>query len=250
MDSDTYKNYITEKYDLETRVLLQQFSTIDAMQEFISVVEWSDNTYFKGAMSLFTEHGYQRENPTKDIDVSIKGNLKRFKEDIYSSSPIITKHYKIDVTEYEDLNISNNGYSGIKIRFKFAVCGTTMKGTFSIDVAIEEIPDKNKTSKLNSRLYVYSIEKTLAEKFVSMIHWKEKNTREKDFIDLKALLPRTNWDTLIKYIDNFLNTKNIDNSDVKSFVVNYKNYEYVKKYNLSSELSPIIKWVKSIHGTR
>lgn len=245
MDKQNFANYIIKKYYLPDKVLLSKFITIDAMKEFIAETDWQNNIYFKGAMSLLTEHNYMRETPTKDIDFAIEGDLKEFNDYICSLAPMITKHYKINVVRSSELTIANNDYWGIEIKFEFFVKGTKIRGAFSLDVAIEEIPDKYKKSKLNPKLYVYSIEKTLAEKFISMIVHKETNGREKDFIDLKSLISSSDIKKLREYISEYLKTKKINGDDIKSFINNYKNYKYIKDYKLIGELSPLVEWIKT-----
>ena len=229
-NKDQYRNYLKDKHSFDDPMLIAGYIKLDLMSVFEESI-MNNNEILKGAFNLFKHFNYRRNGElTKDIDVSlIDTTTDKYIETLSEQ----LKTYKTNIYEYEifgikDLKIDVSGYSGKRIRIKSV---GRIKDSFHIDVAIEEIDDKEGIDTFEGKKY-YSVERTLADKYVTMIQRGTSNTREKDFIDLSMLWEKVNKQLFFEISKKLFINRNIENKDVQEFENIFEDIKYIQKYRL------------------
>ncbi|MCK5807071.1 MAG: nucleotidyl transferase AbiEii/AbiGii toxin family protein [Mycoplasmataceae bacterium] len=234
-----YKKYIFEKYGIDNKHFVS-FSMIDSMKDFLSLLE-GDNWILKGAMNLYINHDYKRGGTlTKDIDISLIGKSPNsFATDLNNREVLETNKYIYDVISFKEIK-SSTIYKGITINIKAHIKEEIFVIKFSIDVAVEEITDLKGIVKEENMFY--SIERTLADKFTSMIQLGMRNTRQKDFIDLKALYSLCN-SKVFSLIKELLIKRQVSKELIKEFYSGYQELPFVIKFQLEDVIKEIIQHI-------
>lgn len=228
-----YTAYLRNKYNIKDLTQLSNYLTIDAYEEILNEIKSINGLIIKGAYNLFINYEYERDPITRDIDCSVSNTtvinvserivelLKNFKSDIYTIEKIDTK----------DLSIATGKYPGIRINFRIIVTGTTMKDKGNFDIAVEEIDNKVGIEHRNN-MHFYSIERTLADKYVSAIYRGRNNSRTKDFYDLYNLFTRIeNIQLFVDVTRILISKKEIGNDLINDWLANYK--EWVAVHNIN-----------------
>lgn len=245
MNVNDFDKYINNKYPKITNKI-NYFSAIKVDAYFIVANFLRNNEHFilKGGFNLFANYGYFRGKFTTDIDISINGiELTNAKEIIAEYiNGIDHEIYKFEITNMNKLDIVSNGYNGFNINFQIIIKGTKLITSGSIDVAIEEI--NNSSSIIIKDGYrIYSIERTIGDKYLTAIQKGRSNSRRKDFIDICNLYRMSiNKNLLIEVIKKLYKYKNVDYKMIVDWEDNYS--EWIKKYNvegLEQVLSEIIE---------
>ena len=245
MDNKKFKNYLIAKYSIKDNSQISSLIQIDAMDHFLSLVS-NEGIILKGAFNLFKNFGYTRNKITRDIDFSlIKLNIKDIYEVIDNAIKDGSDIYEYEITSIVDLDISTNGYSGLRIKTAFKVKDTNIKGNFHSDYAIEDITNGHGILGEKGNRY-YSIDRTLADKYVTMIQRGSTNTRDKDFVDLKNLFKEVNIELFYKLVKELISIKGISTDLIKKFNDEYTKYPSVIKNNLVDVIRTINKEIINI----
>lgn len=208
--NSSYTSFIIKKYNIKNLTSLSNYFAIDTYELIFKNI-LNDNFILKGAANLLINYNYTRDYPTLDLDLAIANlSLENAKNHIINGLNTINDDvYMFSDFKTDDLIISNSGYNGIRISYQLKVKGTTVKGFGSIDIAIEDL-DNSETILTSNNIRYYSIERTLADKYASAIHWGKDNTRKKDFIDIYNLYKIVkNKQVLFDVIRQLIKVKNI-----------------------------------------
>ena len=230
MQKEEFKRYITKKYKC-VNAEIGQYIKLDMMNEFLHIIEPKEHLFFKGAANLFFNYSYKRENLTKDLDFSTNSKMKEVVEKIKKMFIFDTTHYNYKFVSYKESTIITGWYNGITINIQSKVKGLNVNDSFNIDIAVEELPN-DKYNSLNG-LKSYTIERTLADKYLSMIYHGKSNTREKDFIDLKNLYKECNFKELISISKRLKAARKLEIEKISTFKRECHTYQYIKKYKLN-----------------
>lgn len=236
-----YCKYLMNKYSVVKKNYLTNYIAIDAYSYFVNSGLLSKNFILKGAYNLLLNYGYNRGDVTRDLDFSVHDieidkaqvqlidALTLFKNEIYSFNDFTV----------QKLTIASGNFSGIRVNFKIVVNGTSMSDLGSIDVAIEEIYNHGIT--INDSLEYYTLERSLADKYIASIFWGPSNTREKDFIDIYNLYNKLNDnEKFVMYVKELLSLKRVDENKIQAWLANYQNWIY--KWNING-LSEILEQI-------
>ena len=239
MDRFQYKKYLMEKYDFTDTVMMANYIRMDIMSVFEGKIMVNEEI-LKGAFNLFKHFDYNRGTElTKDIDItiihkSIDDYLNIMSESLASNKDNL---YTYEITKITELDIAVSGYKGKRVNVK--VTGQ-IKDSFHIDIAIEELDDVKGIESSKGKKY-YSIERTLADKYVTMIQRGTENTREKDFIDVSSLWSNSNFILFIKITKDLISNRKIDFETIESFKNDFINIEYITKHNMQAIIEKINK---------
>lgn len=241
MFTNEYKKYIKAKYKNIQNLDLQSYFIIDAIEALIKKTNIS-NYILKGGASLYFGYGYTRDGKlTNDIDISIRENLLTFKNKVIK---IIDNNdnntiYAFRVTKETPLSITTAGYEGIRLNILTKLKDNdSLYFNFHIDISIEEI-GMNGIVKHEENLFIYSIERTIADKFVSMIQRGETNSRERDFIDFKNLFMKCDKNLLFTLIINLLNKRKVTQAMFTIFLKEFKNYRFIERHNIANDIEKL-----------
>ncbi|BED92912.1 MAG: nucleotidyl transferase AbiEii/AbiGii toxin family protein [Candidatus Paraimprobicoccus trichonymphae] len=170
----------------------------------VSISKYSKNFVLKGGLLLYTILD-EKARATKDIDFlakQINNELKELKSifneicDVESDDAIIfDKSTIISERIKEDAD-----YEGVRIKVLAYLEKTRKMFLFDIgfgDVVIPkpvEMEYPSLLNKENSRIFAYSLESVISEKFEAMIYLAELNSRMKDFYDIYSLCKNFDFD--------------------------------------------------------
>ncbi|MCK5866818.1 MAG: nucleotidyl transferase AbiEii/AbiGii toxin family protein [Mycoplasmataceae bacterium] len=189
-----YRSYIINKYKIKDMSHYFELTILDALDEMNNSLK-KENFILKGAFNLFKNHGYTRAQLTRDSDYSLTNLNKEQIETFFRATTFDTEWYLFIFVSSKHIAKSNVGYGGLTIKLNAKVKGRNTNTNIKIDIAHEEI-DNTKGILVFDHQKAYSIERTLADKYVSMIQLGDTNTRNKDFVDLKALFPNSDKELL------------------------------------------------------
>ena len=239
MDRFQYKKYLMEKYNFTDTAMMGSYIKIDIMSIFEEKIMVNEEI-LKGAFNLFKHFNYSRGTElTKDIDItiidkSIDDYLLNIKESLISNKDDL---YTYRITKITDLSIEVSGYKGKRINVEAI---GLIRDSFHIDIAIEELDDVKGIKHSRDKKY-YSIERTLADKYVTMIQRGSENTREKDFIDVSSLWSKSNFNLFMKITKDLISNREINHDTIKSFKDEFMKIEYITKHNLQDIIIQINK---------
>ena len=239
MDRFQYKKYLMEKYNFTDATMMGSYIKIDIMSIFEEKIMVNEEI-LKGAFNLFKHFNYKRGTElTKDIDItiidkSIDDYLVNIKESLASHESDL---YTYTITKITDLEIEVSGYEGKRINVE---AKGIIKDSFHIDIAIEELDDVKGIERSRDKKY-YSIERTLADKYVTMIQRGTENTREKDFVDISSLWSKSNFNLFMKITKDLISNREINQNAIKSFKDEFMSIEYITKHNLQEIIIKINK---------
>ena len=243
MDNKDYYPYIMRKYKI-TEEEVASYAIIDSLLVLSNEIAVGRNVNFKGALNLLKNWKYKRLKLTRDSDFSVFDTplkifeketielISNFKHDIYSFSFIKSKK----------LVIKSNGYDGTKLLINVIV-GGQKTSNISCDIAIEELSG-NDGIDIKEGIRIYTIERTLADKFTSLIVHGSRNTRHKDMIDLKILYKISNNDLLCELIEKLFIPRKITSDMYDDFKKNYDTYPVVKDNSVEDIIKKIINKIK------
>ena len=243
MDNKDYFPYIMNKYKISEEEVAS-YATIDSLLVLSDKITAGRKVNFKGALNLFKNWNYKRQDLTKDSDFSVFDTpLKTFsKKTISLISTYEHEIYSFAFKKEKTLSIKSNGYNGVKLFFDVFVENIKIT-TISCDIAIEELTgDDGIETKEGIR--IYTIERTLADKFTSLIIHGRRNTRHKDMIDLKELYKKSNNLLLTKLIERLFKPRGITTEKYISFKTNYTSFKVIKDNGVKSIVAKIIKNIK------
>ena len=232
MFKEQYKNYIIKKYNVKDMTKFESYIKIDMLSVFEEEIMVGTNI-LKGAFNLLKNFNYTRNNDlTKDIDVSlIKESIPEYIQELITKISISKNDiYKYKIEKIEELKIDVSGYSGSRITIHVST-DFNVKMKVHIDVAIEEINGTDGIEQENGRKY-YSITRTLADKYVTMIQRNDSNTREKDFIDLSALWNHVDLELFIDLSRRLLANREISKEEIDLFVESFMDNPMIIKHDL------------------
>lgn len=237
MNKDKYRKYLKEKYSFVDSSFMPMYIKIDIMSTFENLI-MNNKEILKGAFNLFKNFDYSREGElTKDIDISlVNTSVEKYVNTLtYSIEKQNNDLYEYRIVKIIDLKIAVSGYAGKRIHIE-----TTgqVKDGFHIDVAIEELNDKDGIETNDGKKF-YSIERTLADKYVSMIQWGSSNTREKDYIDILGLWTHSDDNLFFIIIKELIINREIKLEEITTFKNEYHEHKYIKKYGLEKMMKKI-----------
>ena len=243
MDNKDYFPYIKNKYKrLDEEVA--SYAIIDSLLILSDEIAVGRNVNFKGALNLYKNWKYKRLKLTRDSDFSIFGiPLDKFKEDtIELISNLEHDIYSFVFKGSKNLTIKSNGYNGVKLLIDVIVGGVKVS-KISCDITIEELLN-NDGVILKNGIRIYTIERTLADKFTSLIVHGYKNTRHKDMIDLKVLYKISNNELLNELIEKLFVPRKITPDMYDDFKKNYNSYPIIKDNLVEDIVSKIINKIQ------
>ncbi len=155
---------------------------------------YSENFFLKGALLLLA-HDVSRDRPTKDIDLLCK-DLENDLEEIKTQFKNILAISCDDGLEFEIDNLEgnyiteNNKYNGIRI--KTNVYLENAKDRIQIDIGFGDIIHKGPVlidypvllDMPVPKIFAYSLETSIAEKFEAIVSLGLTTSRMKDFYDI------------------------------------------------------------------
>ena len=232
MDKNTLKNYIKNKYSLSTNDRYSKYIKLDAMIEFYDLIK-DNTTILKGALNLFVNFDYERDELTKDTDISLinispgtftKRIKKSFNHGLYEYSFIDSK----DITESME-------YKGIKATINFKVIDLRITDNFSIDFSVEELSEYR-----DGTISYYSIERSMADKVASMFRLGETNTRKKDFIDFEHFYKTIDSEQFKKDLIKVIEARGTTIKHIEKFITILK--EKLSEYDLKDIHDPLLSY--------
>ena len=163
----------------------------------LSHSKYRDNLILKGGMFLYTLTNFD-SRPTQDIDFL----MKRLSNDLANIKSVMQEICNVQ-TENDFIELEVLGTEQITLWKKYPGVKTKLLGRmgnvrvpFSIDIGIDDVivpePElRSIATRLDGfespRIYTYSLESTVAEKFDAIIQRMETTSRMKDFYDIYYL---------------------------------------------------------------
>lgn len=184
----------------EDKISFQMVLQLFAQEEFLrklSASDYSDNLILKGGMFIYTLTEFD-SRPTRDIDFllrNLQGSLENTENTMRKICAVDTGNdfITIEVVGTEQISVEKK-YPGIKTHFIGRI--NNVRIPFSIDVGIDDIivPNPVKREILTRlpdfqapKVYTYSLESTIAEKFDAILQRMSGTSRMKDFYDIYYL---------------------------------------------------------------
>ena len=234
----------------------------------LSNSKYYNNFILKGGLLLYTIENFKGRS-TKDIDL-LGNNISNTNDSVIAAIKEITLIESDDGLVFDSSSVRievitpNVEYQGTRIKIKCSL--DTVKNFIQIDIGFGDIVHpksinfdyptllEDKTFKV----YAYSIESVIAEKFEAIISLAELNSRLKDFYDLYIIFQKKkiNTDTLFEAIQKTFNRRKTIINPNHSFInPKYWNDErIIKQWNdfLTRIKSPQIDFqeVKNILWTK
>ncbi len=192
------------------KISFQMVLQLFAQEEFLrklSASDFADNLILKGGMFIYTLTEFD-SRPTRDIDFLLR-NLHGSLENTESTMKMICEvntgndFITLEVIGTESISVEKK-YPGIKTHFLGRI--NNVRIPFSIDVGIDDIivPSPVKREILTRlpdfeppKVYTYSLESTIAEKFDAILQRMSGTSRMKDFYDIYYLSGIFNFDGII-----------------------------------------------------
>lgn len=184
----------------ETGLSYQMCLQLFCQEEFLrrlSLSPYSNNFVLKGGLFIYTLTQFQ-SRATQDIDFLMRqlsndiDKVKSVMKEI-SQVPTANDYIRIEVLNAETIT-PDKEYQGVSIKFIGRI--KQVRIPFSIDIGMDDVivPKAVKRS-LKTRLmefnppkvYTYSLESTIAEKFDAILKLMEATSRMKDFFDIYYL---------------------------------------------------------------
>ena len=182
------------------KISFQMVLQLFAQEEFLrklSASDYSDNLILKGGMFIYTLTEFD-SRPTRDIDFllrNLQGSLENTENTMRKICAVDTGNdfITIEVVGTEQISVEKK-YPGIKTHFIGRI--NNVRIPFSIDVGIDDIivPNPVKREILTRlpdfqapKVYTYSLESTIAEKFDAILQRMSGTSRMKDFYDIYYL---------------------------------------------------------------
>ena len=216
---------------------LMQYYAMERFLYRLSQSDYADSFILKGALALQVRTA-EKFRPTMDIDISQKRNDEK-SEIIKQMKNILSVKVKEDglVFDLQSLRLEDikrdAPYKGMRVLF----CGTldSAKINMQIDISVRDVIFPEPIKKMvfpcildfpTPKLWCYSLESIVAEKFEALMKLGNWNSRMKDFYDLWILSREHNFEghKLSKAID--LTFKNRDTS-LKQEITAFKR-EFIK----------------------
>ena len=190
------KNFSKESgldYTLVSRLYMQE-----GVLRRISVSSYSESLYLKGGLLLYSLSGFS-SRPTQDIDLlgsRISGDeieLRETVKEILSFDADDELIFNTDSIEFTDIT-EGADYQGKRIKVSCSL--GNMRTNLKLDIgfgdtispAPVEMTYPEILSKQGFRIFAYSMESVIAEKFEAMIVLDASNSRMKDFYDIYQIL--------------------------------------------------------------
>lgn len=191
----------------EEKISFQMVLQLFAQEEFLrklSASDFADNLILKGGMFIYTLTEFD-SRPTRDIDFLLKnlhGSLENTENTMKMICEVNTGNdfITLEVVGTEQISVEKK-YPGIKTHFLGRI--NNVRIPFSIDVGIDDIivPNPVKREILTRlpdfetpKVYTYSLESTIAEKFDAILQRMTGTSRMKDFYDIYYLSGIFNFD--------------------------------------------------------
>lgn len=184
----------------EEKISFQMVLQLFAQEEFLrklSASDFADNLILKGGMFIYTLTEFD-SRPTRDIDFLLRnlhGSLENTENTMKMICEVNTGNdfITLEVVGTEQISVEKK-YPGIKTHFLGRI--NNVRIPFSIDVGIDDIivPNPVKREILTRlpdfetpKVYTYSLESTIAEKFDAILQRMAGTSRMKDFYDIYYL---------------------------------------------------------------
>lgn len=191
----------------EEKISFQMVLQLFAQEEFLrklSASDFADNLILKGGMFIYTLTEFD-SRPTRDIDFLLRnlhGSLENTENTMKMICEVNTGNdfITLEVVGTEQISVEKK-YPGIKTHFLGHI--NNVRIPFSIDVGIDDIivPNPVKREILTRlpdfetpKVYTYSLESTIAEKFDAILQRMAGTSRMKDFYDIYYLSGIFNFD--------------------------------------------------------
>ncbi len=178
------------------QLVLQLFVQEEFLRK-LSLSQYKDNLILKGGMFIYTLTEFD-SRPTRDIDFLIKnlhGSLENIEQIMRDICNINTGNDFIILEVLGSDNISvDKKYPGVKTSFIGRI--GKVRIPFSIDVGIDDVIVPNPIKRtivtrlpdfVSPKVYTYSLESTIAEKFDAIFQRMAGTSRMKDFYDIYYL---------------------------------------------------------------
>lgn len=189
------------------KISFQMVLQLFAQEEFLrklSASDYADNLILKGGMFIYTLTEFD-SRPTRDIDFLLRnlhGSLENTEDMMRKICAVDTGNdfITIEVVGTEQIAVEKK-YPGIKTHFIGRI--NNVRIPFSIDAGIDDIivPNPVKREILTRlpdfqapKVYTYSLESTIAEKFDAILQRMSGTSRMKDFYDIFYLSGVFNFD--------------------------------------------------------
>ncbi len=185
-----------KKEGISYQMCLQLFFQEEFLRR-LSHSKYRENLVLKGGMFIYTLTAFD-SRPTRDMDFLMKNlsnDLNRIKAVMDEICAVYTENDYIflEVTGTEQISLEKK-YPGVKIKFLGYI--ENVRVPFSVDVGIDDIivPEamfRCLSTRLDGfeapKIYTYSLESTISEKFDAILQRMETTSRMKDFFDIYYL---------------------------------------------------------------
>lgn len=225
------------------KISFQMVLQLFAQEEFLrklSASDCSDNLILKGGMFIYTLTEFD-SRPTRDIDFLLRnlhGSLENTENTMKKICAVDTGNdfITIEVVNTEQIS-EEKKYPGIKTHFIGRI--NNVRIPFSIDVGIDDIivPNPVKREILTRlpdfqapKVYTYSLESTIAEKFDAILQRMSGTSRMKDFYDIYYLSGIFNFNgaVLMEAVDKTLKHRGREqNPDAFEEIRNFENNAFL-----------------------
>ena len=191
----------------ETGLSYQMCLQLFCQEEFLrrlSLSQYNSNFVLKGGLFIYTITEFQ-SRATQDIDFL----MRQLSNDIDKVKGVIEEIIQIPTTnDYIKIEVVNAGiitpdkeYQGVSVKFIGRI--KQVKIPFSIDIGMNDVIVPKAVKRcIKTRLtdfeapkvYTYSLESTIAEKFDAILKRMEATSRMKDFFDIYYLSSMFDFD--------------------------------------------------------
>lgn len=191
----------------ETGLSYQMCLQLFCQEEFLrrlSLSQYNSNFVLKGGLFIYTLTEFQ-SRATQDIDFL----MRQLSNDIDKVKGVIEEIIQIPTTnDYIKIEVVNAGiitpdkeYQGVSVKFIGRI--KQVKIPFSIDIGMNDVIVPKAVKRcIKTRLtdfeapkvYTYSLESTIAEKFDAILKRMEATSRMKDFFDIYYLSSMFDFD--------------------------------------------------------
>ena len=192
----------------ETGKTLQELYTVYGLERTIyrlSISKYKDNFTLKGGIFLYALFEGKYARATTDIDFL----AQKISNELEDMKAVFTEIFSLEADDplRYDLNTLNvtsitefKKYHGVNVSIKAYLDKTEI--LISIDIGFGDVivPEKTEMdfpvllSDDVPRIYVYSVESSIAEKFEAIVSLAYDNSRFKDYYDIYVLAHRHNFD--------------------------------------------------------
>lgn len=217
-----YRKHLKDTFNDVQFKHLEKFSLIDIFNE-LKPHFTNSGFVFNGSLNLLINFNYSERRLTSGFNFNVI-NMSFLNAQIRLEKIINdfkSKWYEISIVEIDKTELNSKTFPRFKIILKVKIKNTELTFNFSIDIASEELPFSETIINDNGFKY-YSLERTLASKYVAAIMLGAGNDRVNDFIDIVFMFFKiTDYKTLYLITRDIIHKRKISTDTINQWLVNY-----------------------------